>query len=313
VDPPRFQEENDDPPSPPITAEQLREHVEFLASDEMAGRATPSPELDHAARYIADELAAAGAQPLPGASGYEQRFPCGGLLSDATSANVLAYLPGRDPELADEAVFVTAHYDHIGVAEDGEDTIYNGANDNASGVAVTLALARHLRGRALGRSVVFVAFCGEELGLNGSAHYVDAPLWPLERTRTVVNLEMLGRAEPSTPITAWITGHELSTFGAFFATHADATRVRFVSGMEIGPVEGDAFARSDNYPFATAGIVAHSISTGKLDAYYHAANDEAASLDYERMATIANAIGDVVVELARTDAPPTWTQPPSHD
>lgn len=307
----RPQLENDSPrPSVvPITAAELRKHVEFLASDDMAGRATPSPQLDRAARYVADELTAAGALPLPGAASYEHRFDCSGRGEH--SANVLGYLPGGDSELSGSAVLVSAHYDHIGVREEGDDRVYNGANDNASGVAVMLALTRHLRGRPLGRSVVFAAFCGEELGLLGSAHYVSHPAWPLERTAAVVNLEMLGRADASTPVTAWVTGYDLSTFGAFFGAHGDPSNVRFVPGHEIGPVEGDAFDRSDNYPFATAGVVAHTISTGRLDDHYHAPHDEAASLDYERMATLANAIADGVVELTRTDTPPTWTQPPS--
>lgn len=291
----------------PITAHELRADVEFLASDARGGRATPSDGLEQAARHIAEAFAAAGLQALPRLDGYEMRFDCDGHGA-AASANVLAYRPGADAALRDDAVIVSAHYDHIGLSTDeGPDSIYNGANDNASGVAVMLAVARQSSTWGHRRSLVFIAFCGEELGLLGSEYYVAHPPWPLARTPAVVNLEMLGRPAPGPPLLAWITGHERSTLPRAFQD-SETTEVSFVSAHDIGHTEGGAFDRSDNYPFALAGVVAHTIASGRIDGYYHALDDEAATLDYDRMALIAEAVAKGVRRLADQDEVPQWIE-----
>lgn len=168
-----------------ITASALRTHVEFLSSDAMRGRPTPSPQLDDAADYIAGVFARAGLEPGLAAQGFGQRFECGGASGQA--ANVAALIPGT----SDEVVLLSAHYDHLGVNERIiEDSIYNGANDNASGVASMLMIARALRQAEPPprRTLLFVAFCGEERKLRGSKHYAAEPLLPLDRTVAMLNL-----------------------------------------------------------------------------------------------------------------------------
>jgi hypothetical protein len=283
-----------------ITADRLRADVEALADDALRGRATPSEGLDRAAQYVAARFGDAGLLHLRGAPRHLQTFRCGGA---GPSSNVVGMLPGRDPELRREAVLVTAHYDHIGESEDDEsgDTIWNGANDNASGVAAMIGIAEAFA-RVMEpprRSIVFVAFCGEEIGLRGSKHWIREPLWPLVDTTAVVNLEMLGRADA--PL-VWITGHELSTLPAAFEDEAE-----FVASSTIGEAEADTFDRSDNHPFAREGIVAHTFAAGRLDELYHSADDEADSLDYERMAIIVRALARGIHRVADTPAPPRWT------
>ncbi|PYU33014.1 MAG: aminopeptidase [Acidobacteria bacterium] len=120
----------------------------------------------------------------------------------ATTQNVVGVLRGRDPKLADEAIVIGAHYDHLGLGEHNSlapsqvGKVHPGADDNASGTAAVLELAAALaaRRRDLQRSIVFIAFSGEELGLLGSAYYTRNPLWPLERTVAMLNLDMVGRA-----------------------------------------------------------------------------------------------------------------------
>jgi len=118
-----------------------------------------------------------------------------------TLKNVAAFLPGNDPDLRDEIIVIGAHYDHLGLGEQSSlssqmmGQIHNGADDNASGTAGLLELARTFsaeRGQ-LSRTVLFLAFAGEELGLLGSAHYVEEPLLPLGRTIAMLNLDMIGR------------------------------------------------------------------------------------------------------------------------
>lgn len=295
---------------PPIEADDLRTHVGTLAHDRLLGRPTPSPQLDEAASYLADQFRRLGLRPPADAPDYLQPFECGGDAHPGLGSNVLALLPGRDPELARELVMVSAHYDHLGQRPGGEDTIYNGANDDASGTAAMLAIAEALSASPPRRSVLFAAFCGEELGLLGSTYYAEHPVRPLEDVVADVNLEMLGRPSAAKPLVAWITGMERSELGAWLAAPNEGSEVRFVDAREIGPVEGAAFGRSDNYPLALHGVVAHSISTGQLDELYHSPDDEADSLDYERMAIVVGAIARGVHHLAEADGRPQWIDPP---
>ncbi len=294
-----------------ITPDLLRAHVEFLADDRLRGRATPSDGLDQAATYIAQTFAALGLQSPAQLQDFRQSFPCGRAPGELSS-NVIGVLPGRDEVLGQQAVMVSAHYDHLGerAAESDEDAIYNGANDNATGVAGVLAIAASLRSlpTPLRRSVVFVAFCGEELGLRGSRHYVQEPTIPLERISAVVNLEMLGRPGDGPTLDLWITGAEYSNLIARMNEAWQPEGVRFISAREVGPVEGNAFTRSDNLPLARAGVVAHSVSVGRLDALYHHVDDEPDGIEFDRMAIAVRGLARAVVHLAQTDASPAWTR-----
>jgi hypothetical protein len=290
----------------------LRADVERLAHDRLRGRPTPSPELDEAAAYLRERLRAAGLEAPDGAPEHLQRFECGGPRHPGLASNVAALLPGRDPTLAAQTVLVSAHYDHIGTRDFGEgvDGTFNGANDNASGIAAMLAIAEALAAAAPRRSVLFVAFCGEERGLLGSHHFAAQPLRPLDGMVAHVNLEMLGRPRPDQPPTVWIPGMARSQLGSWLADANASTGVRFVDALEIGPEEGDAFDRSDNYPLALGGVVAHTVSTGVLDDLYHSPRDESGTLDYERMAVLVQAIARGVHRLAERDGQPQWLDPP---
>ncbi|MEM6293726.1 MAG: M28 family peptidase [Myxococcota bacterium] len=284
-----------------ITAARLRGHIEVLADDDMRGRPTPSPELDAAAAYIAQTFEEVGASPL-GASGYETRVRCGGV--GGMAANVLALLPGS----TNDYVMVSAHYDHVGESSSGDDRIFNGANDNASGVAGVLAIAEALA-RAPGsrrRGIVFAAFCGEEVGLQGSSAYVRAPAVPIERTIAMFNLEMLGHPDPADAKRAWVSGHRYSNLPQWLDRGGAPEGVTFVPGAEIGRTESDVFDRSDNYPLALQGVVAHTIAAGPLDEHYHAVTDDLSNIDADAMVPIVRALARAVDELAREDGLPRW-------
>lgn len=293
-----------------ITPARLRTHVDRLADDRLRGRPTPSPQLDEAAMYLRQQLSRYGLRTPPGVDDYRQTFECGGDDHPGPASNVIALLPGRDPALADQTVMVTAHYDHLGKRPGGEDSIFNGANDNASGTAAMLAIAEVLAASPPRRSVLFVGFCGEERGLLGSRHYAEHPVRPLEDVVAQVNLEMLGRPEPGPPLTMWIPGMERSTLGQWLAAPSDPGRLRVVDGTALGRAEGGAFDRSDNYPLAMHGVVAHTVAAGRLDALYHSPDDEADMLDYEPMAVIVRALARGVHHLAERDGRPEWIDPP---
>ncbi|MFQ5655505.1 MAG: M20/M25/M40 family metallo-hydrolase, partial [Planctomycetota bacterium] len=185
----------------PVSAEEMLGHVHFLAHDRLRGRDAGSREEELAATYIAAELRKLGLEPAGDDGGWEQAFGLirvvraegGPRVEKLTSRNVLAWLPGSDESLAGEYIVFGAHFDHLGA--DGEGQIYNGADDNASGVAGMLAVARACARGAIRprRSILFVAFGAEERGLGGSRHLVSHPPRPLERLAAMINLDMIGR------------------------------------------------------------------------------------------------------------------------
>jgi len=294
-----------------ITPEQLREHVEWLADDRLLGRPTPSPALDEAARYLREQLRGDGLVAPELAPDYEQRFECGGPERGGLASNVIALLPGRDPALAAETVLVSAHYDHIGTGGLDADGIFNGANDDASGTAAVLLIAEALAAAPPRRSVLFVAFCGEELGLLGSRHFAEHPVRPLADVVAHVNLEMLGRPGPADPPVAWLPGSTRSDLVTWLSVaNPGEHAVRFLDGTAIGSEEGKAFNRADNYPLALEGVVAHTVAAGTIDELYHSPDDESDTIDYERMAVIVQAVARGVHRLAEYDGRPQWIDPP---
>jgi Zn-dependent M28 family amino/carboxypeptidase len=179
-------------------------------------------------------------------------------LRHVESENVAARLPGRDPRLAAQAVLITAHWDHkgIGPAIRG-DSIYNGAEDNASGVAAILGAAKALTELPRpARSVVFVATTAEESGLLGSEAYVQHPLIPLAQTAAVLNLDVTNVRGATRTIGA--LGRDRSTLGPVIAAAAQAEALT----VEAKPDVRGSFFRSDHFPFARAGVPALSIFAG---------------------------------------------------
>ncbi|MEZ5962383.1 MAG: M20/M25/M40 family metallo-hydrolase [Planctomycetota bacterium] len=206
---------------------------------------------------------------------------------------------------AKEWVLFTAHYDHVGIgAPRGGDAIYNGADDDASGSAAVLALAEAFvqRSPRLTRNLAFVWFSAEEKGLRGSRAFVeDSPL-PIADIAAVVNLEMLGRPPAEGPRKAWITGEDLSDFGAIARPIFSAHGVDIVDFV----MAGQLFYQSDNLPFAQKGVVAHAISAGSLHQDYHQPGDEVEKLDLEHMSAVVEAVYAFGVELASRDERPQY-------
>ena len=195
-------------PQPSAAHAQLLEDVRILSADDMQGRDTGAEGGAKARAYIVGRLEALGvAAP---AMGREQPWEMQGRTREGpktfNGVNVLGVIPGR--RVADRYIVVTAHYDHVGVSE-GQ--IYNGADDNASGVATMLALAADLKRQAPDHSVLIVALDGEERGLLGARHFVEAPPVPLSSIAMNLNFDMTARAETDGKL--WVTGtHQHPTF-----------------------------------------------------------------------------------------------------
>lgn len=188
-------------PTAPSGAASPIDVVRYLSADALQGRFAGSSGEVCAGGYIAARFEALGLAPGAGDGFFQELALASATQPHApggTGRNVIAMLPGSDPELAGSVVVIGAHYDHLGFGEFGSTgtlgEIHNGADDNASGVAAMLEAARLLaEGPRPARSILFIAFTGEELGLIGSSYYAHNPVVSLNRTLAMVNLDMVGR------------------------------------------------------------------------------------------------------------------------
>ena len=257
-------------------------------------------------KAVRDALADAKAGPIEATVSAHIAAP---QSDPVTLRNVVGLLRGSDPALKDTYVLITAHYDHLGVRGTGPgDHIYNGANDDASGTASVIEIARTLAALPARpkRSIVFIALFGEELGLLGSRYYAQHPVFPLAKTVADLNLEQVGRTDD-------LTGPRVGVLNATGFDYTDMIGVLAKAGEEFGikVVKDEAssdsfFARSDNQAFADAGIPAHTLSVGYVFPDYHQAGDEWPKIDYENMAKVDRAVALAVYRIADNAEPPKW-------
>jgi hypothetical protein len=222
-------------------------------------------------------------------------------------SNVVGLLRGSDPELADRYIVLTAHYDHVGVGPPDAtgDSIYSGADDNASGTAVLMQVASALAAlpQAPRRSIVFLAVSGEEKGLLGAAHYAANPTVPRDGIIANLNMDMVGRNHPDTLIAV---GEEFTTIGAL--AHR-IVRERPELGLVLAPdpePEEQAFLRSDHFPFVEEGIPALFI-TSWLHDEYHLPSDTPDLIDRDKTARVARLIFHLTLDMANSEGEPRWT------
>jgi hypothetical protein len=300
--------------APKVSSATVRRLESALADDSMEGRLTGSPGGARAARFIASEMKAIGLRPL-GDSGYYQRVPVSATDSGITlrasfadgapgrhetAYNLVGLLKGSDPKLAAEVIVVDAHYDHLGIGVPvGGDSIYNGADDDASGTVSVLSVAKALAsGPHPKRSILFVLTTGEEEGLLGTnwllAHF------PLPFDSVVANLEteMIGRPDSLAggPGKAWLTGYGRSTMGAMLA------RAHIAVVADPRPSQ-HFYERSDNIAFAERGIPAHTLSSFDLHADYHQPSDDLSRIDLAHMTAVINSAVRAVQLLANGPLP----------
>ncbi len=266
---------------------------------ERLAQAAPGLDLERVG-YDIDRTLAPRSKPLPDLT---LRYVEHRAQFTTRIRNVVGVLRGSDPLLAHEAIVVGAHYDHVGTggefseAPEATGHIHNGADDNASGTAALLEMARAAATtrERFRRSVVFVAFAGEELGLRGSKHYVDHPPIPLDRTMAMVNLDMVGRARGRVLVGSfgWRGG-----FPALFRRMRSWTRLRLEDFLRGGGYQQD---QSDGASFASRGVPALAFFTG-FHADYHRPSDDWGRIDAQGGAEVARLALRVVEELARQKA-----------
>jgi Zn-dependent M28 family amino/carboxypeptidase len=309
-----------------ITPSSLKALVQALAADSFQGRLTGTRWAADAARFISKEFDKAGARPIAGNDGYLMPFdvPLTARFNFAQpyklkSFNVVAALPGKSK--AKELVIFSAHYDHIGtpthtlqykMPENGNpeegDEIYNGANDNASGISGLIHLAQFFaKYPQRERTIIFIAFSGEEEGLLGSQKLAAA--FDPKVVTAMVNMDMIGRPREGKDRNPYITGHEQSDLPKILnKTLRNKASQYGRNYFQPDPfLEENLYRRSDNFPFVQKGMIAHTIMTsGPNDKYYHSLNDEWDKLDYPYLAEVVKAIALATTSLVDgSDTPKT--------
>ena len=269
--------------------ERLKKHVYLLASDSLRGRDAGTVDADKAAQYIVKQFKEIGIEPYY-KEGFYQPFEKHGTT---TYKNIVGVIPGNDPVLKDEYIIIGAHYDHVGVKND---KIYNGADDNASGTATIIEMARILKARQsqLKRSIIVVAFDAEEKGLWGS-NYLTEQL-DLSKIKLMMSIDMVG----------WLhKGKTLRLHGA--ATIKDGKKLLEQEAkkmqMDIDAIkfETSVFGATDTQGFAKKNVPTLYVTTG-LKSPYHKPEDDAELIDYEGMDRITSYMADVTECLAnKTD------------
>ena len=291
---------------PPVFSQKaLLEHVAWLSAPEREGRGTGTKGLEAAADYIAAAFKAMGLEPGGDSGTYFQSFPSpkSPAGTAVTLRNVIGVLPGAKAEWKGQSALLTAHYDHLGlgwpdVHKGDEGKLHPGADDNASGVAVMLELAKALAAQEKPqRTIVFAAFAGEESGLLGSKHYVEDPTFPLDQTIGVINVDTVGRLFDK-KVSVIATG-SASEWQHIFRGAG------FVTGVE-GRMIPDALESSDQKSFIDKGVPAVQIFTDPHPDY-HRPGDTADKIDGPGLVKVATFVKEGIVYLGEREQPLTNT------
>ena len=288
----------------------------YLSSDSMRGRKNGSPENKIAAAFIAKNFKESGLDPFTQNDTYFQHyFIKSGKKDSIPEVNVIGYIEGSDPVLKKEFIVVSAHFDHIGVGKPvAGDSIYNGANDNASGVSGVMGVAKlfHMMNAKPLRSVVFITFSGEELGLRGSHYFCGHPDFPITSIYLNINFEMIGHCTVLGKNKFMITGPDLSNLKGIINDYDKNQNWQLVDTVKSLKW---LFYDSDNASFANAkrangltyGVPAHTFVIWNGENHLHKPNDEAKYFDFDNMTNFIQYMAGLTLYLANDKEPIVWT------
>ena len=307
-----------------------------LAYDNAGEAGIPSALISRqmASRVLGD---LAGLQKIADARSSNRRSSTGRNLSviveivrrESPSFNVVGILPGADPKLKNEAIVIGAHYDHLGYGGEGSGSlsattgIHHGADDNASGVAGLLELARLLatQNPKSRRTIVFIAFSGEEEGLIGSSYYVNHPIVPLANTVAMINMDMIGRLKERKLIVGGVgTASEWRSMidSVNTSTRPPSTNIQATLRIAGEPVAAtdpkanflltlneDGYGPSDHSSFYAKQVPVLFFWTGNHEDY-HKPSDTADKINYEGEARVVSFVASVIRDIDRSDKRPTY-------
>jgi aminopeptidase YwaD len=285
----------------------IRRDIEYLASNQLSGRLTGTAGNDSAATYLARRYASFGLKPA--APGFIQKFVArpaahAGQSVSLPTQNVFAILPGSDPALRNQYVVIGAHFDHLGTSTDGaldpdaRGAVRRGADDNASGTAAVVELARLFSRSPARRSIIFANFSGEEEGLLGSAYFVDHMPVPIDSVVTMLNFDMVGR----------LRNDKLIVYGVATATEFPSLLERANASTHLKIAgQGDGFGPSDHSSFYAKNIpVLHFFTDLHED--YHRASDTPDKINAAGEAVVVALAERLARAIANEPARPTYVR-----
>lgn len=277
--------------------ENQKKYVEELASDEMKGRKFGTPENRLAAEFIAEKFKQNHLKPCVGNS-YLIEFEYKGK----TGQNVCGIKEGKSTDI----YAVGAHFDHVGTDEKGEDKIYNGADDNASGTSAVMALSDYFKDKKVDKTMMFMAFDAEEIGLIGSKMLVENTNFQtyLPNMKVMLNLEMIGTVSAFGEGKVYMTGSDRSDLMDLMNKNSSKT-----FKVENDPyLQQQLFFRSDNVNFVNHKVVSHALSSVNMEnqKHYHQKNDEVSVINFENLSEITQGIGHVLNQMMMKNEAPKY-------
>lgn len=290
-----------------ITAEDLKEHLYVIASDEFEGRETGEPGQKKAAEYLRNFYIENNIASPYGGNDYFQAIPTEHLKPDLNpSENVVAFIEGN--EFPEEIIVISAHYDHLGM---NGDAVYYGADDDGSGTVAILEIAQAFKKAVLAgnepkRSILFLHVTGEEKGLLGSKYYTNFPIFPLENTVTDLNIDMIGRVDvnhTNNPNFVYLIGSdrlstELHVLSEKINDRFTQLELDYTYNSEDDP--NRYYYRSDHYSFAKNNIpIIFYFNGSHTD--YHKISDTPDKINYEVLAKRAQLIFYTAWEIANRE------------
>ncbi|MDO9276442.1 MAG: M28 family metallopeptidase [Lutibacter sp.] len=291
-----------------IIEANLKTNLYMIASDEFEGRNTGEPGQKLAAKYLKDFYVERNIVSPFGGNNYFQEISTKYLMPNSMpSENVVAFIKGS--EKPDEIVVISAHYDHLGIDENGE--IYNGADDNGSGTVAVMAIAEAFQkafeeGNGPKRSILFLHVTGEEKGLVGSKYYVNFPIFPLKNTVADLNIDMIGRtdeAHEKDPNYIYLIGsNKLSTqlhnLSEEMNNKFTKLNLDYTYNMDSDP--NRFYYRSDHYNFAKNNIPVIFYFNG-IHENYHQPSDTPDKINYELLAKRTQLVFYTAWEIANRE------------
>ncbi len=291
--------------APVFSADRMMDVIKYLASDDLKGREIGTPEIDLAAEYIANKFQEYGLQPGSDEGTYFQEWTQDVLdKKDVHLKNIIGIIPGTNPNLS-EAVVISAHYDHLGlgwpdVKKGNEGKIHNGADDNASGVAVLLELAKTLgKTHKPARTIIFVAFTAEEEGLIGSRYFINNyKKYPPNKILANLNIDTIGR----------LFGRKIMVLNSNTAREWKFIFMgtNFTTGIESELITQDLDA-SDQMAFIEKGIPGIQLFYTGIDSDYHVPEDDVDKIDTDGLVKVATVTREVLEYLADREEPMAFT------
>jgi len=300
-----------------VSGEELIEWISFLASDEMRGRANGSPEMNSVSIWLTEKFKEYGLLPLFENENYIQNYSYTSRQRTVNERNVVGFIEGADSQLKDQYLILTAHFDHVGVRKgNSNDSIYNGADDNAAGISTLLGIAKTIKESGLkpGRTIVFAAFSGEESGMRGSRYFVANSPVMIKNIYADLNFEMTGHSEYLGKNRYYMTGCNVSDLDNLIGEYNSTSEWKLIDTISLA---NNLFFASDNIAFSristsdgvASGIPSGTFATTAMADYIHSPRDEGNLFDYDNMAGLVKYFSNLVIWLSESKSEIQFTDP----